>query len=85
MWLLPNIVGEATLVSNRVDNVATRTQSGAFTLPEEISAITSSASQRTFNDNYGIKFDASQSNAIYTDNGLILLQSISKQSYIIYK
>lgn len=74
---LPNIVGEATLVSNRVDNVATRTQSGAFTLPEEISAITSSASQRTFNDNYGIKFDASLSNAIYTDNGKVYPASIA--------
>lgn len=30
-------------------------------------------------------FDASKSNAIYTDNGLILPRSISKQSYIIYK
>lgn len=32
-----------------------------------------------------INFDANNSNAIYTDNGLILPKSISKQSYIIYK
>ena len=30
-------------------------------------------------------FNAHKSNAIYTDNGLILPKSISKQSYIIYK
>lgn len=29
--------------------------------------------------------NANNSNAIYTDNGLILPKSISKQSYIIYK
>ena len=30
-------------------------------------------------------FNANASNLIYTDNGLILPKSISKQSYIIYK
>ena len=32
-----------------------------------------------------IGFSAVNSNSIYTDNGLILPQSISKQSFIIYK
>lgn len=36
------------------------------------------------NDN-SLRLNAHNSNAIYTDNGLILPSSISKQSYIIYK
>ena len=36
------------------------------------------------NDN-SLRLNAHNSNAVYTDNGLILPKSISKQSYIIYK
>lgn len=46
---------------------------------------TGNSTSGTNNMDFILHFNASRSNAIYTDNGKVMPLSISKQSYIIYK
>jgi hypothetical protein len=55
--------------------------SGALSL----TAIANHGFEGGYIDYHNLSFNANSSNSIYTDNGLILPSSISKQSYIIYK
>lgn len=56
--------------------------SGAYSATRTSSGIIANG---PFYDKVNRYFNAHNSNAVYTDNGLILPKSISKQSYIIYK
>ena len=57
--------------------------SGAFTTTQGITWTFAQTGFTCQNNIYD--FNAHNYNAVYTDNGLILPKSISKQSYIIYK
>ena len=86
----PNIIGKFVAIigtlGTEIDNNHTQWLSQAFKDSYPISSVSSpyvgygSAYQPTYYD-----FNAHNSNAVYSDNGLILPKSISKQSYIIYK
>ena len=86
---LPNITGSIIPTANigETPNSYLQNQDGAGALSslyQNVYGYNCGGSSRA-NTNSGIKFDASNSSLIYTDNGKILPLSISKQSYIIYK
>ncbi len=86
--LFPNITGSFT--SRRYANASQalsilNNENGAFnqTYGDNVSWASLAGGENLLSNT--MIFNAHNSNAVYSDNGLVLPNSISKQSYIIYK
>jgi hypothetical protein len=87
LWL-PNINGSIDnfiINSQSAYNQYVANTTGAFTAGSTSQVPTDYGYGSYYLVHYKTTFNANSSNAIYSDNGLILPKSISKQSYIIYK